>query len=189
MISKIISLMLSGSIYSFLTQGSPQVIRIGGIYPITNIVNAKINRNGAQWLAGSLMAMRDLNSDPQYIASNIEFKLAVRDSRKTFSNTVVGCLALAQTVFKSSGSHVIVGAGEFCQTKHVLFQWLPCFPLMIFSSIPRVRLLRMHPFPKIQFHFRTPRSIFVLLRILLSLIPPVLSSSPYLPLLEQDSIL
>lgn len=114
--------MLSGSIYSFLTQGSPQVIRIGGIYPITNIVNAKINRNGAQWLAGSLMAMRDLNSDPQYIASNIEFKLAVRDSRKTFSNTVVGCLALAQTVFKSSGSHVIVGAGEFCQTKHVLFQ-------------------------------------------------------------------
>ena len=113
MISKLIRLILCCSICSFFTNGLPQVIRIGGIYPITNILNAKINKNGAQWLAGSLMAMRDLNSDPQYIASNIEFKLAVRDSRKTFSNTVVGCLDLAQTVFKSSGSHVIVGAGDF----------------------------------------------------------------------------
>jgi ABC-type branched-subunit amino acid transport system substrate-binding protein len=37
--------------------------------------------------------------------------LSVRDSRKTFSNTVVGCLALAQTVNRGTGTQVIVGAG------------------------------------------------------------------------------
>ena len=85
---------------------------MGGIYPITNVVTAKSNVQGPQWLAGSLMAVKDLNADPFFIQSGIQFKLAVRDSRKTFSNTVVGCLALAKTVFKNNGSQVIVGAGE-----------------------------------------------------------------------------
>ena len=92
--------------------GAPQIIRLGGIYPVTSIATATVNVNGAQWLAGSLMAIKDLNAEQRFIDSNIKFKLAVRDSRKTFSNTVVGCLALAQSVFNGNGSHVIVGAGE-----------------------------------------------------------------------------
>jgi hypothetical protein len=99
-------------IYSLMANAT-QIVRIGGIYPITNIVTAKINSNGAQWLAGSLMAMNDLNTNPSFIANNIQFKLAVRDSRKTFSNTVIGCLALANSVFSTNGSQVIVGAGQY----------------------------------------------------------------------------
>lgn len=88
-----------------------QVIRIGGIFPVTDIATAKINRAGAGWLAGSLMAIADLNS--LYANStNYRFKLAVRDSRKTFSNTVVGSLLLSKSVFNNNGSHVIVGAGK-----------------------------------------------------------------------------
>jgi hypothetical protein len=108
-----------------------QVIRIGGIYPITDVVTAKINRAGAQWLAASLMAAADLNT--MYAkSSNYRFKLAVRDSRKTFSNTVVGCLALSKSVFNSNGSHVIVGAGKrlecsvlLCYHQKVLLTSLP----------------------------------------------------------------
>ena len=99
------------ALHWFTADATPHVIRIGGIYPITDIVTAKINRVGAQWLAGSLMAAADLNT--LYAKStNYRFKLAVRDSRKTFSNTVVGCLALSKSVFNQNGSHVIVGAGK-----------------------------------------------------------------------------
>lgn len=106
--------------YGLTVYAAPQIVRMGGIYPITNIVTAKVNPIGAQWLAGSLLALRDLNSDPIYKAQQISFQLAVRDSRKTFSNTVVGCLALAKSVFKNNGSQVIVGAGD-CRVL------LPCF--------------------------------------------------------------
>jgi hypothetical protein len=108
-----------------------QVIRIGGIYPITDVVTAKINRAGAQWLAGSLMAAADLNT-LYATSSNYRFKLAVRDSKKTFSNTVVGCLALSKSVFNNNGSHVIVGAGNqlecsvmLCYHQNTLLTSLP----------------------------------------------------------------
>jgi hypothetical protein len=35
-----------------------QIVRIGAIYPITNIATASINFIGAQWLAGSLMGLK-----------------------------------------------------------------------------------------------------------------------------------
>jgi hypothetical protein len=69
-------------IFSKTTYSVKQIVRIGAIYPITNIATARTNLIGAQWLAGSLMGLKDLR--------NIEFQLSVRDSRKTFSNTVVG---------------------------------------------------------------------------------------------------
>jgi hypothetical protein len=86
-----------------------QIVRIGAIYPITNIATARTNFIGAQWLAGSLMGLKDLND--AYESRDIEFQLSVRDSRKSFSNTVVGCLSLARTVYHGNGSQVIVGAG------------------------------------------------------------------------------
>eukprot|EP00596_Hydrurales_sp_CCMP1899_P000319 CAMPEP_0119034848 /NCGR_PEP_ID=MMETSP1177-20130426/1866_1 /TAXON_ID=2985 /ORGANISM="Ochromonas sp, Strain CCMP1899" /LENGTH=916 /DNA_ID=CAMNT_0006992625 /DNA_START=611 /DNA_END=3364 /DNA_ORIENTATION=+ len=78
------------------------------MYPITNNT-AQTNIIGAQWLAASLMGLKDLNVE--YKDRDIEFQLSVRDSRRTFSNTVVGCLSLAQSVFHGNGSQVIVGAG------------------------------------------------------------------------------
>lgn len=110
----------------FATDAAPQYVRIGGIYPITDITTATINRAGAQWLAGSLMAAADLNL--LYAkTTNYQFKLAVRDSRKTFSNTVVGCLALSKTVFLNNGSHVIVGAGKMLRS--VLYRTIRTYHL------------------------------------------------------------
>jgi hypothetical protein len=86
-----------------------QIVRIGGIFPITDSETAKIDEVGGQCLAESLMGMDDLNEEIK--SRNIEFKLAVRDSKKTFSNTVVDCLELAQKVCDGNGSHVFVGLG------------------------------------------------------------------------------
>lgn len=88
---------------------SVQIVRIGGMYPLTDISTGSMNPIGAQWLAGSLMAVSDLNAE--YVTKNIKFKLAVRDSKKTFSNTVLGSLDLSRGVFQKNGTHVIVGAG------------------------------------------------------------------------------
>ena len=172
MISKCIGLILCCSIYSFPISELPQVIRIGGIYPITNIVTAKININGAQWLAGSLMAMRDLNANPIYAANNIQFKLAVRDSRKTFSNTVVGCLALAQTVFQSSGSHVIVGAGEKNASGH----------LFVFVRLSSLEDDLFHFLPSIP-HFNIPRFLTAFF-----LLPAISFSVPFFNLIYNISL-
>jgi hypothetical protein len=96
-------------IFKNLVDSDKQIVRIGGIFPITDSDTAKIDERGGQWLAGSLMGLNDLNEE--YKSRNIEFKLAVRDSKKTFSNTVVACLELAQDVYDGNGSHVIVGSG------------------------------------------------------------------------------
>lgn len=93
----------------FTTTNSAQIVRIGGMYPLTDISTGLMNPLGSQWLAGSLMAMRDLNIE--YATRNIKFELAVRDSRRTFSNTVEGSLELSRNVFKNTGTHIIVGAG------------------------------------------------------------------------------
>jgi hypothetical protein len=47
---------------------------------------------------GSLMGIDDLNK--KYKSRDIEFKLAVRDSRITFSNTIEASLELARAVFE-----------------------------------------------------------------------------------------
>ena len=94
------------------TTQSAQIVRIGGMYPLTDITTGLMNPLGAQWLAGSIMAVRDLNSE--YAAKGIQFQLAVRDSRRTFSNTVEGSLELSRKVFKNTGTHIIVGAGKRC---------------------------------------------------------------------------
>jgi ABC-type branched-subunit amino acid transport system substrate-binding protein len=93
----------------FTTAHPAQIVRIGGMYPLTDITTGLMNSLGSQWLAGSLMAVRDLNVE--YATKNVKFELAVRDSRRTFSNTVEGSLELSRKVFKNSGTHIIVGAG------------------------------------------------------------------------------
>jgi hypothetical protein len=88
---------------------SKQIVRLGGMYPISDSGTAEIDEVGGQWLAGSLMALADLNKE--YESRDIEFKLAVRDSKTTFSHTVVATLELIQKVYDGNGSHAIIGGG------------------------------------------------------------------------------
>ena len=109
------------------TTQSAQIVRIGGMYPLTDITTGLMNPLGAQWLAGSVMAVRDLNSE--YATKGIKFELAVRDSRRTFSNTVEGSLELSRKVFKNYGTHIIVGAGTSCFVLQVHRMWTPSYTL------------------------------------------------------------
>ena len=86
-----------------------QEVRIGALYPLSNIKFGTDNLNGSQWLAGGLMAIQDLND--YYADRGIVFKVAVKDTKRTFSNTVLGTFDLVESVFDKNGSHVIVGAG------------------------------------------------------------------------------
>ena len=86
-----------------------QEVRIGALYPLSNVKSGTENQNGSEWLAGSLMAIQDLNK--YYADRNIVFKVAVRDTKRTFSNTVLGTFDLVERVFDKNGSHIIVGAG------------------------------------------------------------------------------
>ena len=88
---------------------STQEVRIGALYPLSNVKSGAENLNGSQWLAGSLMAIHDLNE--RFANRNIVFKVAVRDTKRTFSNTIFGTFDLVERVFDKNGSHIIVGAG------------------------------------------------------------------------------
>lgn len=98
---------------------STQVVRIGALFPLSDIKSNKRNDNGAQWLAGSLMAIDDLNQ--LYADRNVSFKFAVRDTKRTFSKTVIGTFDLADKVFENNGSHVIVGAGLNVLTEAIAY--------------------------------------------------------------------
>ena len=93
---------------SMLISAFEQDVRIGAIYPVSTRTLGMKNVAGAQWLAGGLMAISDLNI--LFESRNIHFKLAVRDSKRTFSNTIVGTLDLVSKVFEGNGTHVVVGA-------------------------------------------------------------------------------
>jgi hypothetical protein len=91
-----------------ITSVYSDIVRFGAIFPITD-QSAEIDERGAQWLAGSLIAVDDLNKE--FKSKDIEFKLAVRDSKRTFSNTVRATLELAEEVYNGNGSQIIIGAG------------------------------------------------------------------------------
>jgi ABC-type branched-subunit amino acid transport system substrate-binding protein len=90
-----------------------QTVRIGAIFPFDN-------DDGNQLLAGSLMAISDLNA--LYKAErNISFKVAVRDSEGTFSDSILASLDIAVHAFGGQGVHIFLGAGSNTQSEALAF--------------------------------------------------------------------
>ena len=106
---------ITDSVCSTLTQE----VRIGALFPLSNVKSGAENLNGSQWLAGSLMAIHDLNE--RFANRNIVFKVAVRDTKRTFSNTVFGTFDLVEKVFDKNGSHIVVGAGLNSLTEAIAY--------------------------------------------------------------------
>jgi Receptor family ligand binding region len=90
-----------------------QTVHIGAVLPFDD-------EDGNQLLAGSLMAIRDLNA--LYEAErNISFKIAVRDSGESFSDSILASLDIAINSFGGKGVHVLIGAGSNTQSEALAF--------------------------------------------------------------------
>lgn len=90
-----------------------QTVRIGVLFPFHPV-------DGSQLLAGSLMAIRDLNALFNE-ERNVTFKIAVGDSDGSFSNSILASLALTKNAFDGQGVHVFVGAGSNTQSEALAY--------------------------------------------------------------------
>ena len=88
---------------------------IGGEFPIIN-ADGSFNAVGAHRRAGMQMAVREINNktDGLYddILPNVMVKYAIRDSRVTFSNTVLQTLDMTNNAFKPHGVHAVIGGKD-----------------------------------------------------------------------------
>ena len=90
-----------------------QTVRIGSIFPFDD-------KDGSQLLAGSLMAIRDLNALYK-VERNISFKFAIGDSKGSFSDSILASLDIAKNAFSGQGVHVFTGAGSNIQTEALAY--------------------------------------------------------------------
>ena len=88
---------------------------IGGEFSIVN-PDGSFNVDGAHRRAAIQMAVREINNktDGIYddILPNVLVKLAVRDGRASFSNTVLQTLDMTNNAFKPHGIHAAIGGND-----------------------------------------------------------------------------
>jgi ABC-type branched-subunit amino acid transport system substrate-binding protein len=95
---------------SFTVAIRADVIRLGAIFPISTLTGA-VDRLGIQRLASFVMAVDDLNRDQLVLSRNLSVRFAIRDSKRSFTNTATAALELATKTFLPYGVHAVVGAG------------------------------------------------------------------------------
>jgi len=99
------------------SDGYPKEIFIGFVFPMFDYTHPYlVNRNGIQYLAAFLMAVKDINDKTDGIRDDLlpktKIKFAVRSSTGAFIDNVRDAIELSTKVFNGTGIKAAVGAAD-----------------------------------------------------------------------------
>jgi ABC-type branched-subunit amino acid transport system substrate-binding protein len=97
-----------------VTSRLKNVIRIGAAIPMLTQLEGDVDNIGIQRVAAFIVAIKDMKQELKSL--NYTVKFALRDSKRTFSNSVVAALDLVTNVFNGTGVHGVIGAGSNTET-------------------------------------------------------------------------